>query len=89
MIGTLADIMYMYNDQEKDNDTINVRAEIPPNYATVGAVNYGSNDASERMGLLSNVPISDVVYAKNSGRSCELKLFFFKFFGLTINENKN
>jgi hypothetical protein len=76
----------MYNDQEKDNDTIHVRAEIPPSYATV---NDGSNDASERIGLLSNVPIGDVVHAKNSGRSCELKLFFFKFFGLTINENKN
>ena len=79
MIGTLADIVYMYNDQEKDNDTIHVRAEI----------NDGSNYASERIGLLSNVPIGDVVHAKNSGRSCELKLFFFRFFGLTINENKN
>lgn len=80
MIGTLADIVYMYSDQEKDNDTINVRADTPPNYATVGApVNYGSNDASERMGLLSNVPMGDVVYAKNSGRSCELKLFYFVF----------
>ena len=79
VIGTLADIVYMYNDQEKDNDTIHVRAEI----------NDGSNYASERIGLLSNVPIGDVVHAKNSGRSCELKLFFFKFFGLTINENKN
>lgn len=83
MIGTIADIVYMYSYQEKDNDTINVRAETPPNYATVAApVNYGSNDASERMGLLSNVPMGDVVYAKNSGRSCELKLsFFFFFFG--------
>lgn len=61
VIGTSADI-FLFRER-KDTEEIRVRSENVPNYTNIGAGNV--NEATERLGLLSNVPKNDVVYADN------------------------
>ena len=63
VIGTLADILFMYADDSVDKDTIKVRKD----YSNLGLT---VNDSTERLGLLSNVAKSDIIIADNTAGCC-------------------
>ncbi|XP_076108428.1 nose resistant to fluoxetine protein 6-like isoform X4 [Mytilus galloprovincialis] len=63
VMGTLADIVYIYLDSSGDKDNIQGRSDSPPNYNSIPASSV--NDTTERLGLLSNIPKNEVLYGEN------------------------
>ncbi|XP_076108425.1 nose resistant to fluoxetine protein 6-like isoform X1 [Mytilus galloprovincialis] len=68
VMGTLADIVYIYLDSSGDKDNIQGRSDSPPNYNSIPASSV--NDTTERLGLLSNIPKNEVLYGENPQSSC-------------------
>ncbi|CAG2231695.1 unnamed protein product [Mytilus edulis] len=62
VMGTLADIVYIYLDSSGDKDNIQGRSDSPPTYNSIPASSV--NDTTERLGLLSNIPKNEVLYGE-------------------------
>lgn len=68
VMGTLADIVYIYLDSSGDKDNIQGRSDSPPTYNSIPASSV--NDTTERLGLLSNIPKNEVLYGEIPQSSC-------------------
>lgn len=80
VMGTLADIVYMYRDSYKKRTIIRVRSGTS-NYGSLGPAINHDHDATERLGLLSNVTTDGAEATENQviHSNTTLQKFFISF----------